>query len=180
MIEADGVVSAYHQAKHSWVITMVDQSPGSSDYHLSQVFPELDKEAALKKVKEAKSWLMALPLFKRPLVKSGAQVMAEDAIRYTSRIHEFSILSLLHTTPRSCRCVSGRMRSTFLYYLLALPKQGLGGDHWPTCFHCTGLLSWCFCKAGPTVQKQKLMQATKVGHAAMGMSRLIRETLLAL
>lgn len=69
------------QAKHSWVFTMVDQSPDSSDYHLSQVFPELDQEAALKKMKDAKAWLTALPLFKRPLVKSGAQVMAEDAIR---------------------------------------------------------------------------------------------------
>lgn len=60
---------------------MVDQSPDSSDYHLSQVFPELVHEAALKKVKDAKAWLTALPLFRRPLVKSGAQVMAEDAIR---------------------------------------------------------------------------------------------------
>lgn len=60
---------------------MVDKNPDSRDYHLSEVFPELDKEGAQKKLNDAKAWLMALPSFKRPLVKSGAQVMSEDAIR---------------------------------------------------------------------------------------------------
>lgn len=60
---------------------MVDQNPDSNDYQLSQVFPGMDKGSALQKMKDAKAWLTALPLFKRPLVKTGAQVMAEDAIR---------------------------------------------------------------------------------------------------
>lgn len=74
---------------------MVDHNPDSNDYHLSQVFPELDKEAALKKMKDAKAWLTALPLFKRPLVKTGAQVMAEDAIRYIFRNRMTSFLKML-------------------------------------------------------------------------------------
>lgn len=69
------------QARHSWVFSMVDQNPDSNDYILSEVFPGLDKNSALRKMKDAKGWLQGLPLFKRPLVKTSAQVASEDAIR---------------------------------------------------------------------------------------------------
>ena len=62
------------QARHSWVFTMVDQDPDSNDYQLSHVFQGLDKGSAMQKMKEAKGWLQSLPLFKRPLVKTSAQV----------------------------------------------------------------------------------------------------------
>ena len=64
------------QARHSWVFTMVDQDPDSNDYQLSHVFQGLDKASALQKMKEAKGWLQSLPLFKRPLVKTSAQVQS--------------------------------------------------------------------------------------------------------
>lgn len=60
---------------------MVDQNPDQHDYDLSKVFQGIDRETAQKKVKDARAWLTALPLFKRPLVKVGAKVMPEDAIR---------------------------------------------------------------------------------------------------
>ena len=53
---------------------MVDQNPDTNDYPVAQAFPGLDRESALKKVKETKAWLQQLPLFRRPLVKSSAQV----------------------------------------------------------------------------------------------------------
>ncbi|KAA6417737.1 MAG: 5 -3 exoribonuclease 1, partial [Trebouxia sp. A1-2] len=70
-----------YKARHSWVFTMVDQDPDSNDYQLSHTFQGLDKDSALKKMRDAKGWLQSLPLFKRPLVKTSAQVAAEDAIR---------------------------------------------------------------------------------------------------
>ncbi|DBA92644.1 TPA: hypothetical protein ACH3X1_002861 [Trebouxia sp. C0004] len=70
-----------YKARHSWVFTMVDQDPDTNDYQLSLVFHGLSKDSALKKMKDAKGWLQSLPLFKRPLVKTSAQVAAEDAIR---------------------------------------------------------------------------------------------------
>jgi len=68
------------QARHSWVFTMVDQNPDSNDYQLSHVFEGLDKDSALKKMKDAKGWLQSLPLFKRPLVKTSAQVQSCIAV----------------------------------------------------------------------------------------------------
>ncbi len=68
------------QARHSWVFTMVDQDPDSNDYQLSHIFQGLDKDSALKKMKDAKGWLQSLPLFKRPLVKTSAQVQSCIAI----------------------------------------------------------------------------------------------------
>lgn len=87
------------QARHGWVFTMVDQSPDSNDYQLAQVFQGLDKDSALKKMKEVKGWLQALPLFKRPLVKTSVQVRTAAILwglrRQLSMIDAFSIPYLL-------------------------------------------------------------------------------------
>lgn len=58
------------QKKHPWVFAMLEADPeGGSDYAVADALPEASPDAQKRALADAKAWLQAQPLSRRPLCK---------------------------------------------------------------------------------------------------------------